>query len=41
MLNVNPLLRPTYSDLIMHPWLVNASEEITEDAVYNDMAMRK
>ena len=30
MLIANPLQRPTYSDLVMHPWLLTANEEITE-----------
>ena len=29
MLIANPIHRPTYSDILMHPWLLTANEEIT------------
>ena len=39
MLNPNPLLRPTTSDLLMHPWV--ASQSVSAEEAREDMRQRK
>jgi len=41
MLSSNPAQRPTYSDLIMHPWLASVNEDCTLEQACAWMADRK
>ena len=41
MLNATPAQRPSYADLIIHPWLQNALEECSLEQACQELAERK